>query len=337
MWNRKTTLIGLSLMLVGVLLGLVLAQPLTSAMQPAEEVQGHQAESAHSESSPDAHGEDAHHEEGESDEGRTTIEPAAAEAAGLDTATAGSAVIRDTVMLYGTVRADEQRVYNVNARFDGLVLELKASVGDVVRKGDVLAVVENNDSLQQYPVHAPTDGVILARHVNRGESADGVLFTLADLSAVWVDFAAFPQDRLRLVEGQTVHVIDTAGAHTTEAELSYVAPVGSPASQSVLVRAVLPNPERSWTPGLLVMGEVTVARREVPVAVRAEALQTIRESPVVFAKSGNTYEVRRLKLGARDEDYVEVLDGVMAGTEYVTSNSYVIKADLLKSGASHAH
>jgi cobalt-zinc-cadmium efflux system membrane fusion protein len=71
----------------------------------------------------------------------------------------------------------------------------------------------------------------------------------------------------------------------------------------------------------------------VPVA----ALQRFREFDVVFAQFGETYEVRMLTLGRRDADSVEVLEGLTPGTSYVTENSYLIKADIEKSGASHDH
>lgn len=273
----------------------------------------------------------------ESYEGRTTISARAADAADIETRTVGPAEIRDTVALYGTVRPDEERLYPVTARFGGSIRELHASVGDRVREGDTLATVENDDSLQRYAVRAPADGTILARHANTGGRADGTLFVLADLSEVWVDFAAFPRDAASLAVDQAVHVINADGNHAADTSLAYVAPVGSPASQSVLARAVLPNPDGRWTPGLLVTGEVTIATRNVPLAVETDALQTFRDFTVVFAKFDDTYEVRMLELGARDEDYTEVLGGIDAGTEYVTDNSYLIKADVLKSGASHDH
>jgi cobalt-zinc-cadmium efflux system membrane fusion protein len=57
----------------------------------------------------------------------------------------------------------------------------------------------------------------------------------------------------------------------------------------------------------------------------------------VFIKSGNVFEVRPVKLGAKNSEWVEVLEGLSPNSEYVTENSYVIKADILKSGASHSH
>ena len=67
------------------------------------------------------------------------------------------------------------------------------------------------------------------------------------------------------------------------------------------------------------------------------ALQRFRDFEVVFAQVGDIYEVRMLELGRRDARFVEVLEGLSPGTKYVTDNSYLIKADIEKAGASHDH
>lgn len=322
MSNGKNVIAALALLLAGLVLGYFLSGS-PSGGNPADE-HGHSDE-------------DEHAKEGSHDENRTHITPEAAEAAGVQTAVAGPAVIRETATLYGTVRPNEERIYDLTARFGGVVREVNASVGETVKKGQTLAFVENNESLQRYAVTAPADGVILSRRVNAGDAADGTLFTLANLDDVWVDFAAFPQQLPRLATGQAVHVINADGEHAADTKLDYIAPIGSSASQSVLVRAVVSNPSGRWTPGLLVTGEVTIAMREVPLAVEVDAVQMFRDDTVVFEKRDDAYEARPLKLGMRDEDHVEVLDGIEPGTEYVSANSYLIKADLLKSGAAHAH
>ena len=76
---------------------------------------------------------------------------------------------------------------------------------------------------------------------------------------------------------------------------------------------------------------------KVSLAVKRSALQTFRDRSVVFGRFGNVFEVRMLELGRQDNDYVEVLNGIKSGTEYVTDNSYLLKADILKDGASHSH
>lgn len=283
--------------------------------------------------------EDEHGHEHEAHEDRTQIDAGAANDAGVKTASAGPAHIRQTVMLYGTVRPDEERVLRLTAPYAGHVREVHVSVGEQVKQGELLAVIQNKETLATYTFKAPRSGLIISRHANPGEIADdeAALFVLADLSQVWIDFAAFPNQYPALKVGQTVNVRGHGHDHIDQAEIRYIAPVGSSASQSILVRAVLDNVEGHWLPGLLATGDVIIADSQVPLAVKTSALQTFRDSTVVFARSGDTYEARPLKLGRRDSEHAEVLEGLEPGTEYVTVNSYLIKADILKSGAGHDH
>ena len=109
------------------------------------------------------------------------------------------------------------------------------------------------------------------------------------------------------------------------------------ASQSVRVRAAINNEEGTFRPGQFIRGHVTVAEHRVALAVRRSALQFFRDFQVVYARFDDIYEVRMLELGRHNSDWIEVLSGLEAGTEYVTENSYLIKADIEKSGASHDH
>ena len=91
------------------------------------------------------------------------------------------------------------------------------------------------------------------------------------------------------------------------------------------------------TPGLLVAGDIVVEAVEAPLAVDNRALQSFRDWTVVFIQVDDTYEIRPLELGRSDGHFTEVLDGLQAGDRYVVENSYLIKADIEKSGASHDH
>jgi len=114
-------------------------------------------------------------------------------------------------------------------------------------------------------------------------------------------------------------------------------PMANAASQSVVVRALLQNTDGRWRPGMAVTADVTLAERSVPLAVKVAGLQRFRDFTVVFAQFGDTYEVRMLELGQQDGEYVEVLGGIDPGTSYVVEQSFLIKADIEKSGASHDH
>jgi cobalt-zinc-cadmium efflux system membrane fusion protein len=273
----------------------------------------------------------------ESYEGRTTIAADVARDAGIDTRAAGPATISDELVLYGAIAPDATRVRAVHARFAGVIRSATRNVGDSVRSGDALATIESNESLQTYTVTAPISGTITARHAAPGEQTDAeALFEIADFSSVWAELDVFSRDRARLKTGLAVAVTGDNGA-AAAGSIDYLAPVGNRASQSVTARVVIDNADGRWTPGQFVEGRVTIGTTPVEIAVPLAALQRFRELDVVFAQVGETYEVRMLTLGRRDANFVEVLDGLAPGTRYVTDNSYLIKADIEKSGASHDH
>lgn len=286
---------------------------------------------------PDDHQDHEHEHEEDAHEDRAVISQAAEEAAGIQTGVAGSVEIRETVTLYGHLRLNEERVYRPAARFPGIVRDVRVRVGDKVSQGQTLAVVESNESLQRYEIAAPAGGLILARHINPGDAAEGPLFELANLTDLWVDLTAFPVRHARVALGQTVRLQTSHGKTVAGAEITYISPAGSQDTQGRLVRAVLPNPGSGFVPGLLVSGEVTVSTRQADVAVRREAIQSFEGHPVVFVRHGDAFEPRQLVIGARDQEHVEVLHGLSSGAEYVIANSYLIKAELLKSSAAHDH
>ena len=270
-------------------------------------------------------------------EGRTRISPEMAEAFGLATGIAGPAVIEEAVTLYGRIAPDTDRVRAVSARFNGAILSVHVMPGEAVSEGQLLASVESNESLQSYPINAPISGVVTERIANPGEQTAGrQLFTIVDTSSVWAELAVFPGDRERIQLGSQVIVTPTSGGTPQEGTISYL-DVFSAANQSVSARVVLDNSDGSLTPGTFVTAEVRVAEHEVPLAVRRIALQTFRDFTVVYAQIGDEYEVRMLELGRASGDWVEVLGGLDPGTHYVTQNSFVLKADIEKSGATHDH
>jgi cobalt-zinc-cadmium efflux system membrane fusion protein len=71
--------------------------------------------------------------------------------------------------------------------------------------------------------------------------------------------------------------------------------------------------------------------------VRTKALQRFRDFTVVYARVGDTYEVRMLELGRRTPEWAEVLGGLSPGEIYVADNAFLIRADIEKSGAAHDH
>ncbi|MEX2479597.1 MAG: efflux RND transporter periplasmic adaptor subunit [Gammaproteobacteria bacterium] len=275
----------------------------------------------------------------EQHEGRTRISPEQARGAGIETAVAGTATIRRTVDLQGRIQYDPGRLRQIRPRYAGMIRSADKSVGDPVRAGDLLARVESNDSLQSYAVKAPIDGVVLAQQAGPGEavSSDQLIYTVVNLERVWVDLAVFSGQLEMIRADQRAHLRSLDGNLDDHARIDYVLPVTDGPSQATTARIHLDNAGGYWRPGMAVTAEVTIDETDVPLAVRQSALQTFRDFDVVYARYGDTYEVRMLALGRRDGTHIEVLGGLDAGTEYVVENSYLLKADIEKSGAEHAH
>jgi cobalt-zinc-cadmium efflux system membrane fusion protein len=275
-------------------------------------------------------------------EGRVTIAATRAEDAGIRTEIAAGATVKDTLTLTGRLVPNAERVRSVTARFPGAIRRVERSVGDTVRAGERLATIESNESLETYAVTAPISGVITDRHANPGENAGSEpLFVIADYGALWAELSLFPRDLARVKAGQKVALHSVDGEITGEGKIVRVAP--SEGLQHGTVGAVytarvqVDNTDRRWVPGLFVEGAVEIGATQVPLAVKRSGLQGFRDFTVVFAQVGETYEARMLDLGRQDETWVEVLGGLKPGTRYVTGNSYLIKADIEKSGASHDH
>jgi membrane fusion protein, heavy metal efflux system len=273
----------------------------------------------------------------ESYEGRTTIADAVAAEAGVLTEPAGPALIRERVSLSGTVQLTPSATAEVRAVYPGHVLRVTRTVGDQVRKGDTLAEVENSSSLQTYSVRAPISGTVLERRTNAGDvAASDPLFVIGDIGSAQAELHVFPKDAARIQPGQSVTVQLAGGDLVAQGKIDSFLPIAEAGTQALIARVVLPR-DASFRPGMRVTASVDTSETQVPLAVRESGLQRFRDFTVVFAKYGETYEVRMLELGRKDGDFVEVLGGIDPGENYVTANSFLIKADIEKSGASHDH
>lgn len=273
-----------------------------------------------------------------SPEGRTRIGADAARAGGIETAVAGPASIGETRELFGTVELDPSARAEIRGQFPGRVVSVTKKVGDMVQRGQLLARIESSESLQIYPVYASVGGVVAERNANPGDvTGDRALFVLTNPSATTVVFNIFPRDLGVIRPGMTVEVQTQDGKPVAQARLGDYLPEGNKAAGTALVRAAVPNRSGALRPGMALRGQLTVNAVAVPLAVRTEAIQPFRDFKVVYANYGQDYEVRMLRLGRSSGEWTEVLSGLKPGTPYVTKGSFLVRADIEKSGASHDH
>ena len=274
----------------------------------------------------------------EHEEGMTRIEESAAKAAGISTVQAKAAVIRQQITLTGRIILNRNTTAEIQARFPGIVKAVPVQLGQKIRKGQLLVRIESNDSLQQYNIYAPQNGVILQRNISVGSVAgDAAIFSIADLGTVWAEFHVFPQDLGLIAEGQPVDVHTVQGDKNSTAPISMLLPTADAFSQTVIAIVDLPNPNNKWRPGMAVQGDVSIKQQPVAIAVPEAALQRTDEGIVVYVQSGDVYQARPVRTGLRDNALVEITEGLEAGEEVVARGSFIIKADIGKAGAAHEH
>src|SRR3990167_4184079 len=351
-------------------------------------------------------------------EGRVELTPEAIQNAGIVIETAGLVQMKTVLELPGEIGLNIDRVVHVVPRLSGVVTAVYKNLGDMVRHGEVIAVLDSRElaelksayiaslkrlelarstfdrkerlwrekissekdylasrqalaeeeinlqvttqkllalglsqtdlnsipemtgrGLTRYELKAQFDGTVIKKNIAVGEAIkeDADIFAIADLCTVWVGVTVYAKDLNVVKIGQTVTVKSKVLGLEADGVLEYLGPLVGEQTRAAKGRVVVQNPEGHWRPGLFVTVEVVQEEVTVPVAVSVDAIQTFRDWSVVFVQYGDLFEVRPLELGRNDGRWVEVLHGLLPGERYVSRNSFILKAELGKAGATHDH
>jgi cobalt-zinc-cadmium efflux system membrane fusion protein len=272
-------------------------------------------------------------------EGRVELTPEAINANNIKIEVAGPINLEIKLDVIGKIIPDDESTVYITPRFPGMVKSVNKKLGDHVHKGDVLAVIESNESLKNYDVKSEIDGMIIKKNINLGMYLSGQenIFVISNQSSVWADFHVYRQDIAQISLNDPIKITTLDGSLSQQSTISYISPLGQETTQSVLVRAVLDNAKETWKPGLFVSGEITVENVPVALAIKDAALQTFRDWDIVFIAIDNVFELVPVKIGKSNKEWVEIKSGLKPGDHYVSDNSFILKADVEKSGATHEH
>jgi cobalt-zinc-cadmium efflux system membrane fusion protein len=217
------------------------------------------------------------------------------------------------------------------------VREVRKQIGDRVRAGETLAIIES-ESLSPFELKAAFDGTVIDKHISPGETVtrDEAAFIVADLSTVWVTISIYQSALPQIAVGRPVLLTAGHGGLEATGTVSYITPVVDQATRTASARVVLPNPDGAWRPGLFVTATV-YNPRPARVVVPRRAVQTIEQRPVVFVVEGDRFEARPVRIGATGRTRVEVAEGLWPGERFAEERSFLVKAELAKGEGGHAH
>jgi cobalt-zinc-cadmium efflux system membrane fusion protein len=193
-------------------------------------------------------------------------------------------------------------------------------------------------ALRRQEILAPMTGRVVERKVDLGaavgrDNLEADLFTIADLSRVWVELAVGPSDLPLVAEGQTVSVAAHGLTKRAIGKIVFIGPILDRETHSARVVAEIANSDGNWRPGSLVATSVAIEEHRSPLTVPASALQSIGKARVVFVRTADGFEKRAVIVGQSDDRLIEILSGVRVGEIVAVSNTFALKAEFMKSFA----
>lgn len=197
---------------------------------------------------------------------------------------------------------------------------------------------DNDPGLRLYEIRAPMKGMVIARHITKGEFIDNTttIYEIADLSTIWIEIGIYPKDLTKVHKGQTVDIFLPDGK-TASAKIIYLSPIIQDETITAKAVAELENPSPNWRPGSFVKVNIETEKVNVPILIPKDALQNIDGRDYLFIKVPEGFEKRQVQLGVANDKHVEVLSGLSKGEEYASSNTFLLKAELGKKEAEHEH
>ncbi|GIU75826.1 MAG: RND transporter [Nitrospiraceae bacterium] len=181
---------------------------------------------------------------------------------------------------------------------------------------------------------APFNGVVVKYNVAEGEvvGPENELFTLADLSTVWVLADVYEKDIALMRQGQEARIMtDAYPGEVFRGRITYVSDMLDPKTRTAKVRCEVPNPDGRLKLDMFVTVELPTPVGRRALMVPSAAIQQIDDQPVVFVKTGEAqFERRNVQIGANSDGWIEVTSGVRRGEPVVTEGSFHLKSALLR-------
>lgn len=235
----------------------------------------------------------------------------------------------------GRISANLTKTAKVTSPLEGRLTTLKFDLNDRVRAGEEVGLVETPELLgKPLTLKAPIDGVIIERKATAGEVVDKTkeIYTISDPTQLWAIAEVKERDIGAVKLGQDASF--TVLAYPQEKFHGKVVLIGNQVesgSRTLEVRIAVDNRDGRLKAGMFADIEIVTTVLDHVLLVPDSALQTDGDDQIVFvALDGNRFEKRVVTLGLEQAGSVQILGGVKAGEKIVTEGSFILKSEMLK-------
>ncbi|MFC6282295.1 MULTISPECIES: efflux RND transporter periplasmic adaptor subunit [Polaromonas] len=328
------------------------------------------------------------------------------ERAGIKLEEVSSRTFEDSVSVTATIRPNQDRIAKISPRVEGRIVGVSANLGDTVRAGQALAVMDSlaigeaqstllraqsservaqadfkraeslsaeeiipqkellrargelerasaesraaRDRLRllggsasasgqaqsTFALTAPFAGTVIQKKATIGElgSPSDAIFTIADLSKVWIEANLTDQLVSKVRTGAAAIV--TVGAYPGErfnGRVSYIANVLDKDSRTIAARIEVPNKDGRLKPEMFASASIATGGQVEAISVPDTAIVLLQGQPTVFVNEQGGFESRAVETGEKLAGRTVITSGLKAKEQVVASGAYALKARLLKS------
>jgi membrane fusion protein, heavy metal efflux system len=250
--------------------------------------------------------------------------------------------LEKTLMVIGQIEAIPSRSSAVTSRISGRVLDIKATEGERVKKGQPLIEVESRQVGNPPPrvlYEAPIDGVVTHRDVLLNDSVepDKHLLEIVDMSEIYAEGQIFEGQLARVKPGQKVRIaVESYPGEIFEGKVDLMSGALDPETRTLKVWARVPNPDGKLRPNMRATLNIVTDQADSVVAVPHSAVLGEAGNLFVFVQTdsdGLVYERRPVVIGAKDDRYLEIMEGVFPSDKVVTLGNYQLQYVVAKKPA----
>ena len=269
--------------------------------------------------------------------GPVQLSAAQQKAIALQMAPASARPLSTLLNLNGEVQLLPNRQADVSLRISGQVKALYANLGDSVRAGQRLVLVQSRlvgDPPPSVTINAPMSGVIDVRNAVVGQAVEPntVLFHISDRSQVIVAGKVYEEDIGKVKLGQEARVRVLSYPQVFIGKVTLIDPNLDPLSRTVKVWIQLANPQGLLKPNMFARASVVLQHNAAALTIPNSAIIEANGEKFVFVREGGKYHRVEVSLGTKDDEYSEITDGLVPGDEVVTQGNREIYTMWLTGG-----